>query len=42
MYDDRTNLARQVADDLRDFFGKEGTYNGDPQKYPARRSSQLR
>jgi len=23
MYDDRTNLARQVADDLRDFFGKE-------------------
>lgn len=23
MYDDRTNLARTVADDLRDFFGKE-------------------
>ena len=23
MYDDRTNLARQVADDLKDFFGNE-------------------
>jgi len=23
MYDDRTNLARQVADDLKDFFGDE-------------------
>jgi chromosome partitioning protein len=23
MFDDRTNLARQVADDLRDFFGNE-------------------
>ncbi len=23
MFDERTNLARQVADDLREFFGKE-------------------
>lgn len=23
MYDDRTNLARQVADDLKEFFEKE-------------------
>ena len=23
MFDDRTNLARQVADDLREFFGDD-------------------
>ena len=42
MYDDRTNLTRQVADDLREFFSRRGLFDGHPTKHPAGGGAQLR
>ena len=41
MYDDRTNLTRQVELDLRGFFENSRFRNRDPAKHPTGRSSQL-
>ena len=41
MFDDRTTLARQVADDLTGFLQERSLPNHHSEKYPARRGSQL-
>ena len=41
MYDDRTNLTRQVETDFRDFFGRAGFQDRDSPQRPTRRSPQL-
>ena len=42
MYDDRTNLTRQVADDLREFFEEKVFPNRNSKKHPPRRGAQFR
>ena len=41
MFDDRTNLTRQVAADLKQFFADQVFVRRDPAKYPVGRSTQF-
>ena len=42
MYDDRTNLTRQVEQDLRELLRKVGFRDRHPPQHTPRRSTQLR
>mgnify|MGYP003694422349 CR=1 FL=1 len=42
MYDERTNLSRQVVDEVRSVFGESGLQDGRAPEHPARGSAKPR